>query len=398
MKSYKFKLFPNKEQEDKLDLALDISRQTYNYLLSLFSSTSEGFNEGEMKNYLRDLKVVNEDFKNKIYSTSLQVECEKIHDNLSVLSSLKKKGKKVGRLRYKGKGWKKTFVYKQSGFKILKKSKNNSLYLSKIGNIKMILHRKVEGDIKQLIIKKEVDNWYVIFQTDAVIKNKCGRKVVGIDMSPSKFGIRSDKIIMEMPKEIDVSLSKLKKCNRNMSRKKKGSKNRFKARKLLQKRYWRLNNQKHNFYHQISVKLVKDCKVIGIETLSIKGMMMGYYSAVNFQKSGWATFINKYLIYKAESAGCQVWACDRFEPTSKKCSGCGNINKELKLSDRTYECSKCGLIIDRDLNASINIKKTCRLGTNLCGVDTSLDSEKDLKVSVRNLKYGRKQEKISNCS
>ena len=161
-------------------------------------------------------------------------------------------------------------------------------------------------------------------------------------MSPSKFGVTSENIKLEMPKEIDTTLNQLKKSHKKLSRKKKGSKNRLKAKIQLQKNYWRLNNQKVNFYHKLSHKLVTKCKVIGIEDLNIKGMMMGYYSAVNFQKSGWSTFINKYLIYKAESANCQIWACDRFEPTSKKCSSCGWINKELKLSDRTFDCSECG--------------------------------------------------------
>ncbi len=385
MKSYKYKLFPTSEQRDKLDLSLDICRRTYNNLLS---ELSNGFSKCELSNYLLDLKVCFPEMRD-VYSKVLQVENDKLFANLSGLSASKKKGNKVGRLRFKGKGWKKTFTYNQSGFKVKKGSKkNNSLYLSKIGDIKMILHRKLEGKIKQIIIKKEIDNWYAIIQTDTVFKLECGTKELGIDMSPSKFIIRSDGIKMSMPKEVDVSLEKLKKSHRNLSRKKKKSNNRLKAKKLLQKNYWRLNNQKTDFYHQTSFRLVKDCKIIGIEDLDLKGLMMKDYSAVNFQKSGWSTFINKYLIYKAESAGCQVWSCDRFEPTSKKCSGCGNINKELKLSDRTYECSKCGLSIDRDLNASINIKKICRLGTNLCGVDTSLVEIP--KVSVL------KQEKISN--
>ncbi len=386
MKSYKFKLFPDEEQKEKLELSLDICRRTYNNLLS---ELSNGFSKYELSNYLLDLKVCYPEMKN-VYSKVLQVENDKLFANLSGLSASKKNGRKVGRLRFKGKGWKKTFTYNQSGFKVLKKNKkNNQLHLSKIGDIKMILHRKLEGNIKQIIIKREIDNWYAIIQTDAVLKLKCGTKEIGIDMSPSKFIIRDDGIKMSMPKEIDVSLEKLKKSHKNLSRKKKKSKNRLKARKILQKNYWRLNNQKVNFYHQTSFKLIKECKLIGIEDLNIKGMMMGYYSAVNFQKSGWATFINKYLIYKAENAGCQIWACNRFEPTSKKCSCCGWINKELQLSDRTFNCAECGSVIDRDLNASINIKKTCRAGTVLCGADTSLVEIP--KVSVL------KQEKISNC-
>ncbi len=252
-----------------------------------------------------------------------------------------------------------------------------SLSESSIGEHFYLIDVKTPKEVKQAVekgklamrsatlIKKLPDEEQIVIAKEAM------KRETGIDMSPSKFIVRNDNINMSMPEEINISLKNLKKSHRNLSRKKKGSKNRLKARKLLQKKYWKLNNQKNNFYHQTSYKLIRECKIIGIEDLNIKGMMMGNYNATNFQKSGWATFINKYLIYKAESAGCQVWACDRFEPTSKKCSGCGHIKKELKLSDRIYNCSECGLSIDRDLNASINIKKTCRLGINLCGADSS---------------------------
>lgn len=385
MKAYKFKLFPTKEQKEKLELSLDICRQTYNHLLS---ELEKGFTKNELSNFLLDLKVCYPEMKN-VYSKTLQVECDRLFSNLSGLSNSKKNGNKIGRLRYKGKEWKKTFVYNQSGFKILRgNEKRNLLYLSKIGNIKMILHRKLEGKIKQIIIKKEVNNWYAIFQTDANIKIKCGSKEIGIDMSPSKFIVRSDGVKFSMPKEINITQKKLNKAHRNVSKKKKGSKNRKKARNLLQKKYWRLINQKQNFYHQTSHRLVKECKVIGLEDLNIKEMMMKSYSAVNFQKSGWSTFINKYLTYKAESAGCQIWKCGKFEPTSKRCSSCGSINKKLKLTDRTYNCSNCGFSLDRDINASINILKYCRLGTNLCGADSStqeIEQESVMKQEKRRL-------------
>jgi len=386
MKSYKFKLFPTEEQREKLELSLDICRRTYNHLLS---ELSNGFRKGELSNYLLDLKVCYPEMK-QVYSKVLQVENDRLFANLSGLGNSKKNGNKVGRLRFKGKGWKKTFIYNQSGFKILKGNrKDNQLHLSKIGTIKMILHRKLEGNIKQIIIKKEIDNWYAIIQTDAIIKIECGDKEIGIDMSPSKFGVRSDGVGMEMPKEIDVSLKKLKKAHRNLSRKKKGSHNRMRARRLLQKRYWRTNNQKVNFYHQTSYNLVKECKVIGIEDLSINGMMMGYYNAKNFQKSGWSTFITKYLAYKAENAGCQIWQCDRFEPTTQRCSCCGEINQtKLELKDRIFNCPFCGLVLNRDVNASKNIIKYCRLGTNLCGVDSStqeIEQESVMKQEKRRL-------------
>src|SRR3989344_607082 len=218
MKSYKFKLFPTDAQKEKLELSLDVCRRTYNHLLL---ELSNGFRRNELSNYILDLKVCYPEM-NQVYSKVLQVENDRLFANLSGLGNSKKNGNRIGRLRFKGKGWKKTFVYNQSGFKILKgNQKRNLLHLSKIGDIKIILHRELEGNIKQIIIKKEVDNWYAIIQTDIIIQLECGDKKIGIDMSPSKFGVRSDGIKIEMPKEIDVSLGKLKKAHRILSKRKK---------------------------------------------------------------------------------------------------------------------------------------------------------------------------------
>ncbi|PIN88802.1 transposase, partial [Candidatus Pacearchaeota archaeon CG10_big_fil_rev_8_21_14_0_10_35_13] len=115
MKSYKLKLFPTEEQTEKLELSLDICRQTYNHLLS---ELSNGFGKSELSNYLLDLKVCYPEMK-QVYSKVLQVENDRLFANLSGLSGSKKNGNKVGRLRFKGKGWKKTFTFNQSGFKIL---------------------------------------------------------------------------------------------------------------------------------------------------------------------------------------------------------------------------------------------------------------------------------------
>ena len=147
--TYKFRLYPKKEQQDKLDLSLEVCRQTYNQLLS---GLDERFTKNELQNYLLDLKVVFPEMKN-IHSKVLQMENQRLFGNLSSLSQLKKKGKKVGRLRFKGKNWFKTFTYNQSGFKLTPiKNKKGLLFLSKIGDIPIKLHRQVDGKIKSITI------------------------------------------------------------------------------------------------------------------------------------------------------------------------------------------------------------------------------------------------------
>ena len=151
--TYKFRMYPKKAEADKLETAREVCRQTYNYLLA---ELNEGFTKNEIQNYLLDLKVAYPEMNN-IHSKVLQMENQRLFGNLSALSQLKKHGKKVGALRYKGKNWFKTFTYNQSGFSLKHiRAKKGILWLSKIGDIQIKMHRKVEGDIKNITIKNQM--------------------------------------------------------------------------------------------------------------------------------------------------------------------------------------------------------------------------------------------------
>jgi len=363
MISYKFRLYPTKEQTEKLELSLDICRRTYNYLLA---ELDKGFTKVELANYLLDLKVVNPEMK-EVYSKVIQKENDNLFSNLSGLSVSKKNGNKVGRLRFKGRGWKKTFTFNQSGFKLIDKK----LHLSKIGEIKIKVHREVIGKIKQVIIKREINKWYAIIQTDANIQITKGEKEIGLDFGLINFYTNNEGNKVSIPNNIQQIQKKLKKAHRNLSKKKKGSKRRLKAINRLQNTYQKQTNQKNDFFHKLSHKLVTDCKVIAIEDLDLKGLMMKSYNAKNYQISSWKTFITKYLTYKAESAGCKILVVDRFEPTTQKCSNCGQLRK-LELSERTYNCSTCGLSLDRDTNSARNIIKYFKSGIDFLREDSSL--------------------------
>jgi len=363
MISYKFKLYPTKEQTEKLELSLDICRRTYNYLLA---ELDKGFTKVELANYLLDLKVVNPEMK-EVYSKVIQKENDNLFSNLSGLSASKKNGNKVGRLRFKGKGWKKTFTFNQSGFKLIDKK----LHLSKIGDIKIKVHREVLGVIKQVIIKREINKWYAIIQTDSNIQITKGEKEIGLDFGLINFYTDNESNKVSIPNNIQQIQKKLKKAHRNLSKKHKGSKRRLKAINRLQNTYQKQTNMKHDFFHKLSYKLVTNCKIIAIEDLDLKGLMMKSYNAKNYQISSWKTFITKYLMYKAESADCKILVVDRFEPTTQKCSNCGELRK-LELSERTYNCSKCGLSLDRDTNSAKNIIKYFGLGINPLREDSSL--------------------------
>ena len=359
MKAYKLRLYPKKEEIEKLELSLEVCRQTYNNLLS---ELNNGYTKNEIQNWLLDLKVVYPEMDN-VHSKVLQMENQRLFSNLSSLSAVKKKGKKVGRLRFKGKNWFKTFTYNQSGFKIIQGNKKRILRLSKIGDIPIRMHRKVEGNTKQVVIKKFNEKWYAMIITDFIELRKCGNRELGIDLGINNYLVDSEETYVEHPKFMEKNKQLLRQAHKNLSRKKLRSKNRLKARKILARTYEKVRNRRDDFLHKLSNEYIRKCRIIAVEDLEIKQMMQSSYNAKNIADSSWGRFL-QFLTYKAESAGCKIVKIDPRN-TTKCCSNCGNI-QEIKLYQRIYNCNNCGLSIDRDYNSAINIY---RLGTNLCGDD-----------------------------
>ena len=270
---------------------------------------------------------------------------------------LKQKAK-IGYPRFKCKGVRDSFRYPQ-GVKVL----NSKVFLPKIGWIKFRESRKIEGIIKQTTIVKEGDNWYVSFALEIEkdeIKPKINiNKVVGIDLGVKKFAtmaIGNDNRLVteENPKFLNKSLKKLRFLSRKLSKKRKGSRNRYKARKDLSKFHAKLKNMRLDFFYKLSLEIVKSHDIIGIEKMNIKNMFQGVKILSRaISDAGWGMFLNC-LKNKALEYGKTLHEVSSLLSSTKKCSKCG-IKKHMALSDRVYVC-KCGNILDRDLNAAINIK------------------------------------------
>jgi putative transposase len=354
MRVYKFQLKPNKEQEKQLSNTLNLCRFTYNKLLEKLN-TQEKINRSEVQHHIVELKKQFPKLKN-IYSKTLQYECYRLFSNLSGLSKSKKNGNKVGRLRFKGYKWFKTFIMNQSGYKLIKTNKHyNKLHISKIGDINIRCHRKIEGNIKGIIIKKKVNTWEAHIITDAKYMISKGENEIGIDMRIISFLYTSNNEKVEYPLYMNQELDKLKNIHRKISKTKRGSNNRKKQCLRLEKVWETIDNKKKDFFHKVTTHLVNNSKFISVEKLNIKSMTKNvkgkYYNHRNILDSSWGMFLQM-LKFKAESAGIEYV---EVEPknTSKQCCKCGKV-QDMPTSIRTYICS-CGHIIDRDYNASINI-------------------------------------------
>jgi putative transposase len=354
MRVYKFSLKPNKEQEVLLQKTLDLCRFTYNKLLEELNS-QEKIDRNKVQHKIVELKKEFPELK-KVYSKTLQYECYRLFSNLSGLSKSKKKGNKVGRLRFKGYKWYKTFVLNQSGYKFIKTSKHyDKLRISKIGEINVRVHRNIEGNIKGIIIKRKVNSWEAHIITDAKYIISKGNSEIGIDMGVISFLHTSNNEKIENPLYMNQELDKLKNIHRRISKTKKGSHNRKKHCLLLEKVWETIDNKKKDFFHKVTTHLVTTSKFIAVEKLNIKSMTKNvkgkYYNHRNILDSSWGMFLQM-LKFKAESAGVEYVEVDP-KNTSKTCCKCGKL-QNMPTSIRTYKC-ECGHIIDRDYNASINI-------------------------------------------
>ena len=377
MISYKFRMYPNKQQTEKLDFALDICRQAYNIMLGELRDQAI-IDRNMIQSILPDLKICEPRFR-EVYSKTLQYECYKLFSNLSALSALKKQGRKVGQLKFKGKKFFDTITYNQSGFDLEHIfGKNGRLKLSKIGDVKLKLHRLPEGNVKQVTLKRMNDKWFAFVISDGKTRLKHGDKVLGIDLGINHYLVDSEGNKVEHPKNYERMLPKLKMAHRNLSKKKKGSKNRLKAKKSLNRIYEKVNNQRTDFLHKTSTNLIRQCKVIVVEDLNIKGMMeQRYFNAKNITDSSWNKFIQM-LEYKAENSGVEIIKVNPKD-TTKICSNCGHIQK-MHLWERTYKCKDCLFEMCRDENSAINIKS---LGLGQSYVEIISDSSSEEQSSMK---------------
>lgn len=324
----KFKLYPNKETEDKLFSNLRICSFVYNWCLehSVWKDS-----------VLPQLKEVYPDIK-EVHSIVLQNVVHQVRDNIKWLSGLKKKGKKVGRLRHK---LRHNMIYEQTGFKI----DGNYLRLSRIGAIPIIISRPIEGTIKQIIIKyNKTHNWFASVVSDNGMEpeNTSGTKVVGIDLKVSNFSTDIDGLVVDHPKNVKKAEKKLKSQQRKLSRKIRGSHNRKKQKRIVAEVHEKIENRANDFLHKASRYYIDNHDLIAREDLSIVGLVQSGNRGLSkaILDASWGKFAN-YISYKAVNAGkyaVQVIA----KGTTQDCSVCGKtVAKDLSV--RTHSV----LIVDQ---------------------------------------------------
>jgi putative transposase len=359
-KSYKFRLYPTAAQQTLFEKTLELCRWTYNETLAFRKNAWEQEQKSYSKFDTHNLLPQWKEAKPELKEAHSQVLCnvqERVDLAFRAFFQRVKRGEKPGYPRFKGRGWYKSLTYPQYGNGCT--LKGDTLTLSKIGAVKVVLHRRLpaEAVIKRVTIKHESDKWYAAFsvqQPDMLAKTHA-TGMVGIDLGCKSFVTLSDGSHIENPKFLKKATKRVKRAQRKLAKQKKGTPERSKARKVLGKVFQKVNNQRGDFLHQTSRQLVNRYKTIIFEDLKIQDMVQAKpWHALNrtILDASWDNFVFM-CRYKAESAGGQVITVNP-KNTTKQCSRCGAL-VEKDLAERTHRCPQCLLVIDRDLNAALNI-------------------------------------------
>jgi putative transposase len=358
-KTFKYRLYPTRAQVDLLNGQLAEACRLYNAGLQERRDAWKLERKSiQLYDQTRQLKEIRAEGDTGIFN------CNVAHDVLRRLDKTfkaffarVKRKEKAGFPRFKSARRFDSFTYPAygNGCRLLD---NGKLRLQGIGLVKVKLHRVIEGKIKTVSVKREAGRWYVCFSLECEEKPlpPCSESI-GIDVGLTTFATLSDGTEIENPRYFKTAQAKLRRAQRKVARRKKGSHRRRKAVQLLQRIHAHIKNQRADFHHKASRALVNNYGLIAIEDLNIKGLASGML-AKSVNDAGWSSFLNK-VAYKVEETGRKLVKVDP-RGTSQRCTCGAGVPKTL--SQRWHECQTCGLSVSRDHSAALEI---LRLGLNL---------------------------------
>jgi putative transposase len=286
--------------------------------------------------------------------------------------ALKKQGKWKGKLGYP------QFKTKKKGLGSFRLTgrivvSEKAIVLPRLGRLRLKEREYLPTGGVQILsatVSEQAGHWYVSLQVEEeqAVPDNTG-PICGIDLGIKHLATLSDGTVIANPRHLKRRLKKLKRFQRMVSRRQKGSKNRKKAVRKLARLHRQIKQQRSNTLHQVTTRLAKTKSVLVIEDLNVSGMLKNHHLAQAIGDVGFYEF-KRQLLYKTSWYGSRVILADQWEPSSKRCSKCGWIDADLTLADRTFHCAQCGLVLDRDLNAAMNLEKlagSCSDSQNACG-------------------------------
>lgn len=361
LKAYKYCLLPTAIQKEQLSKFFGSCRFVYNLGLETkiasYAASKKNLTCIDLANQMKELKDTEAPWLSECPSQTLQMSLRNL-DN--AYTQFFKGG---GFPKFKNKHTKQSIQYPQGVSVDFDKGK---IFLPKMKDVSIILHRKFNGEIKTVTVSKTTTNKYfvsILVDNQKELPNKKtieAKTTVGIDMGIKTFATLSDGTSFDNIKTLRSNLARLRVEQRTLARRfkrgaKEQSKGYMKQKLIVAKLHEHIKNQREDYLHKISTSIIKRYDTVVLEDLNVKGMMANHKLALAIGEVGWNSFENM-LTYKADWYGKNIIYIGRFEPSSKICSTCGTINKELKLQHREWTCGSCNAIHDRDANAATNIK------------------------------------------
>jgi putative transposase len=357
-RAYKFRLYPTTPQQTTLTQWLTTCRVLYNTSLAerkdAWDTHQQAVTYYEQASHLKVAKQTNPLLK-AVHSQVLQDVLRRLDKTFTNFFRRLNKKEKAGYPRFKGKYRYYSFTYPQSGFALDYHKKK--LRLSKIGSLTIKLHRPIpaKGVIKTCTIKRDVDHWYACFTValpDPETQHREVRRAIGVDVGLKSLLTLNNGDTIDNPRWFRHSEKKLAKEQRRKDRKQKGSNNRYKQNRKVAQVHRKIRNQRKDFHHKLSRKLVDAYDLIVYENLKITNMVRNHHVAKSISDAGWGQLMC-FTEYKAEEAGTIVEYVSAYH-TTQMCSWCGKLVPKT-LATRIHRCPYCGLVLARDHNSAITI-------------------------------------------
>lgn len=359
-KSFQYRLYPNNDQATLLDKHFGCVRLIYNWALGektkTYRETGESLSRYKLQEQLPEMKKTERPWLAEVNAQSLQASL--INLDRAFMNFFKHKTKFP---RFKKKNHRQSFQVPQRGQIDFE---NGKLIIPKfLEGIRCKISRRFVGETKTFTVSKTTTGKYfvsVLVETPDEGPEKQSvieETTIGIDVGIKDFCTLSTGEKVKNPRHLKEELKRLKVLQRRASKKKKGSKNRKKAVLKVARLHEKISNRRNDFLHKLTHRLTSENQTgsIAVEDLNIAGMMKNHCLAQAIADVSWSEF-NRQLEYKCEWRGVNLLKIGRFEPSSRTCDACGTVNRDLKLSDRTWTCA-CGTEHDRDYLAARNIKR-----------------------------------------
>jgi len=363
MRTYKYRLRPNRIQAEMLDTLFWQARTLYNAALeqriSVYKETGKGGSYPDQWKVFRDERNNHPDTYRLLNATSVQQMLRRLDKAFAAFFRRTRAGETPGFPRFKGHDRFKSVEYRYGDGCKLRCKENGQVrfYIQNVGEVKVIFHRQVPdgSTIKHVVIKRVNGKWYACLMLeipDRQIVPHQAQAAVGIDVGLKSLIATSDGYLRDNPRWLKDSLRDLRVAQRKVSRRKRGSNRRRKAVKQVARLHEKIANQRNDHWHKLTRKLAESCSHIAVEKLNLQFMNQNKHLSRSSYDAGLDLFM-QVLAYKVEETGGQLVAVNPAY-TSQMCSECGEI-VEKDLSVRTHDCPYCGLVIDRDVNAARNI-------------------------------------------